>query len=717
MRKLINVIASFATLVIFFLLPFGALMVWDVPDRFDICAVSPHVLSFQYGRDADGGVDEGFTIERTRSSLASEREQIVYVYYPHDTDFSGLRVRVIGDVGGLDIKYGEVFSHGILRKRVGLKKIGGDAGSLVFAVDEDDLKGFPRVVLPTKLAVALAVAFVGLFLLVYAVQFLKKAAYTLGERIAPSVVVAFLGSAFVVLALPVQSYLVNASMFEFPLGDLVLEQGLVALAVFVWLAAGLFVSTFFFGRFLHVVVLFALICAYLETGVLASGLPPLNGDAWIFRDPARIRTDSLVLGGVMLLGLLSYKYSRRYVVHISAALGVMILASMFDVKKDKLSGEKNYLSPGCCAKLDAVRNAVFSASRNVLVLMLDSTPADVAGVVARENPELMARFTGFVGYDKNCGVHGDTLHGLPGTATGLYFDGKSETIAQYSNSIFSEKSFLADYVKAGCSVSFLPNLGNLGYSSEHKPTGRVQTADDDDSLCVLRPTTVTFGMNLFQIVRFRLAPFFLKAEILNMTSVGGSACARFKSEKEVYPILERAKIDRAIPLSLGFYHTEGCHFPITIDRYGNQLKEPRNDYQGIIDETTYLMTVVADFLDTLRSRGLYDNSAIIITADHGTFHGSMDKKLPARVSTLLWVKPERATEPYRASSLPTSSQKISVLAKALLAGPLNQAAIDGILEAHDRVYIGTKEYHGEFFKYVIDDDNNVVSCEALGFSD
>ena len=34
------------------------------------------------------------------------------------------------------------------------------------------------------------------------------------------------------------------------------------------------------------------------------------------------------------------------------------------------------------------------------------------------------------------------------------------------------------------------------------------------------------------------------------------------------------------------------------DRYGNQLKEPRNDYQGIIDETTYLMTVVADFLDT-----------------------------------------------------------------------------------------------------------------------
>jgi arylsulfatase A-like enzyme len=202
-----------------------------------------------------------------------------------------------------------------------------------------------------------------------------------------------------------------------------------------------------------------------------------------------------------------------------------------------------------------------------------------------------------------------------------------------------------------------------------------------------------------------------------MTSVGGSACARFKSEKEVYPILERAKIDRAIPLSLGFYHTEGCHFPITIDRYGNQLKEPRNDYQGIIDETTYLMTVVADFLDTLRSRGLYDNSAIIITADHGTFHGSMDKKLPARVSTLLWVKPEGATEPYRASSLPTSSQKISVLAKALLAGPLNQAAIDGILEAHDRVYIGTKEYHGEFFKYVIDDDNNVVSCEALGFSD
>lgn len=716
MRKLINAIVGFAAVGVFFILPLGLLSIWDVPDRFDICAVSPHVLSFQYGRDADGGADDGLAIERTRSSLASEREQIVYVYYPHDTDFSGLRVRVIGDVVGLDVKYGETFSHGILRKRVGLKKIGGDAGSLVLAVDEDDLKVLPRVVLPTKLAVALAVALVGLFLLVYAAQFLKKVGYTHGERIAPSVAVAFLGSAFVVLALPVQSYLVNASMFEFPLGDLVLEQGLVALAVFIWLAAGLFVSTFFFRRFLHVVVLFALICAYLETGVLASGLPPLNGDAWIFRDPVRIRTDSLVLGGVMLLGVLSYKYSRRYVVHISAALGVMILASMFDIKKDKLSEEKNYLSSGCCAKLDAVRNAVFSANRNVLVLMLDSTPADVAGVVARENPELMARFTGFVGYDKNCGVHGDTLHGLPGTATGLYFDGKNETIAQYSNSIFSEKSFLADYVKAGCSVSFLPNLGNLGYSSEWK---QIEKAEGGKvrAPCVLQPTTVTFGMNLFQIVRFRLAPFFLKAEILNMTSVGGSACARFKSEKEVYPILERAKIDRTIPLSLGFYHTEGCHFPITIDRYGNQLKDPRNDCQGIIDETTYMMTVVADFLDNLRSRGLYDNSAIIITADHGTFLRSIDKKLPARVSTLLWVKPEGATEPYRASSLPTSSQKISVLAKALLAGPLNQAAIDGILEAHDRVYIGTKEYHGEFFKYVIDDDNNVVSCEALGFSD
>ena len=82
-------------------------------------------------------------------------------------------------------------------------------------------------------------------------------------------------------------------------------------------------------------------------------------------------------------------------------------------------------------------------------------------------------------------------------------------------------------------------------------------------------------------------------------------------------------------------------------------------------------------MDSLRAKNVYDNSMIVIAADHGILY---DAK-----SAMLWVKPFGAKGAYSTNCAPTSHSQIAWMLKDSVEHDLNMAQIVELLSQKRRL--------------------------------
>ena len=132
---------------------------------------------------------------------------------------------------------------------------------------------------------------------------------------------------------------------------------------------------------------------------------------------------------------------------------------------------------------------------------------------------------------------------------------------------------------------------------------------------------------------FRSLPHFLKQQIFNdgswfLTGVVASLTPE-KWKKTVsndYPFETATLVNNAVlkidvglkRKSFKYYHTKGAHEPFSYNKNYKLTKEfiePNKD--NYKNEIIANLNAVCIYLDLLRSKGIYDNSLIFITGDHG----------------------------------------------------------------------------------------------------
>ena len=502
-------------------------------------------------------------------------------------------------------------------------------------------------------------------------------------------------AAFVCVVLPVQTYLANASLFVFTPGRLAFE--LAVLFVGMSAALWLLLATLgrFLGGFLHAVFVAALVCVYLESGILSAGLPEINGG---FLPALAVRSRMIVdlsVWAVVLVGFLAAaRWMRTWFKWVALAFLVLAIASLFDVRREQAPApakvSEGGLSSGFEWQRDVIENFRYSPKRNVLVFILDSMPGNMSYDFVTSNPELAKAFAGFTAFTNNVGMADCTKYGLPGLMTGRYFEPGVSSAADYPMSIFGEESFLVPYVKGGSEVFFVNDLLPYGYANG-PITKRLPVKGKQKhgwAALLLRSKEVPY-LSLFDTVVFRLSPYCAKAPFLYSKIRHDPMMGRDESvfwyEHVMFPILGRAPLSESAT-TLGVFHSRGAHPPRVFDPNGKAYPRPRVD-PGIIGELVSTpLRHLSKLLDMLRARGLYDSSLIVVAADHGINLVPFAKGHHPSESAILWVKPEGAKGAFAAESRPTGYSKVSVLMRKAAEGPLGIQAVGDLLGERDRLY-------------------------------
>jgi len=532
-----------------------------------------------------------------------------------------------------------------------------------------------------------------------------------------SAVIAFVTSAFIGFILPMQSYLRNTSLYDFTMPELLTESLMllvsVGLCLFVLLSGFEFVFGRTLGRIPCALVLAFVVCEYLETGVLSQGLPLLNGDitafqSLTFRKLIDTATWVVVFGAI----LIAYIWLKDYLHYIAFILAPMMLVSLAEVNVEQNEkGESLYVS-GFCPKYDVLKSVKYGCERNVIVLVPDSVPGREVTEIASTNVSLRCMFQGFTAYENNMSMHNSTIRAMPGMLTGLYLN-QNQTATEYAEMVYGDNSCLDPYVKSDISVYFSPGMFNHGYTNRRvgeftkyiKPT-RARFAFQRNTLDVPYPS-------LAEILLFRMTPTLRKyhvlREILAHVKTDGSNPA---DDAQAYSILAEASVSQNERQAFVLAHTKGAHFMITQDGDGNVLPRARFDREGVLEYLPYQLKLIGRYLQRLKEIGIYDNSLVVITADHGS--EAFDRQdIDGHANSMLWIKPIGATNEFSVSDLPTSHLGLSQVIKSSVAKDLTRKEIEDMIVFEKRRFLA-KRSSLYFDEYVVDKKGEVIEKKKSG---
>ena len=132
-----------------------------------------------------------------------------------------------------------------------------------------------------------------------------------------------------------------------------------------------------------------------------------------------------------------------------------------------------------------------------------------------------------------------------------------------------------------------------------------------------RNVSLRFGEYFKQEMRyvwFKYLPYGLKkaSEIEKLNF--GNTIDKFKWGNDVLynEFNNVSEIEKTSGAQFRFIHAEGAHVPLDMDENMNRIKDGT-----YIQKTTATAKLIASFINRLKANGVYDNSVIVIMADHG----------------------------------------------------------------------------------------------------
>ena len=262
-----------------------------------------------------------------------------------------------------------------------------------------------------------------------------------------------------------------------------------------------------------------------------------------------------------------------------------------------------------------------SAKKNVILIILDGFQSDIFHEIVDENPEYYSIFKGFTFFKDTLGVFPTTKMSIPAILTTKVYKNLSPMSRFMAKKIY-KRSIHSRIKQADFQVDLV--CGNIY-------RGRKRNFSQHFEIC--RPYNVGkstyFVSNLTMVldfVMFRNAPHFLKRVIYNnqswflqkLVDKEALSSSHYISHKRFFnDFITRMAVSKEIPV-YKYMHLAQTHAPVVVNdkcEYTGKIYPVTRE--GLKRQGICALYQVTDFINKLKSLGIYDSSILVIFADHG----------------------------------------------------------------------------------------------------
>lgn len=258
---------------------------------------------------------------------------------------------------------------------------------------------------------------------------------------------------------------------------------------------------------------------------------------------------------------------------------------------------------------------------NVIIFMLDMFDDSYFKEILKTEPNIADNLDGFTYFNNNTGLYSATSYSVLSLYTGKIFH--NEMIPKQWKEVQSKKRlYLDEVVDSGYKLSFYTDhIGALPDRFSKLLVNNINTT-------LKISNNVEFIKLLYQLVDCKYFPDYFKT-FAWMKGTEFDKLKKYISEDNPYQNDNRFFRDglniNGVTVKEGikeykFIHTTGAHFPYCIDKNGLDVEE---DTVGAVECARGSLQIVQDYMEDLKKQNVYNNSTIIIMADHGYYRAGV----------------------------------------------------------------------------------------------
>jgi hypothetical protein len=367
--------------------------------------------------------------------------------------------------------------------------------------------------------------------------------------------------------------------------------------------------------------------------------------------------------GVPAIVVAAARYTFRIAAFASGTLVVLQAVALITsaVRADSVT------SP----KWRGLSESMFDLSRthNVIHIVLDGFQSDLFGeILAEERQTLDRSFSGAVFFENHTGAFPTTIVSVPAMLSGQVYR-NDRSLQRFVRDIYQQGSLFKSLRAGGYRVDSLTEMHHDKESAtNYYRVPRPYVSYDD--------YTQFTTWQLADLSLFRHAPHLLRPAIYNgqawrlqtLLGPGDTNTRRYHPVNGAVVLNELAH--RLTPRTdepvYKFIHVGIPHQPVAVNancEFTGVVRATRDSYKG---QARCAVMRTAAVLDRLKAEGVYDNTFVVISSDHGIGHvsptfandrptpGGQLSSLAGKAMALLVVKPLNSKGPVRNSPAPTT---------------------------------------------------------------
>ncbi len=445
-------------------------------------------------------------------------------------------------------------------------------------------------------------------------------------------IISFVLSFMLYLYEPLLTYSSNINDFWFDFNLMISNIILYMILIFLFLILVYFLLYLFLRRknikiykIILVISFILFLYTYIQGNYLVGTLPQLNGDIidWSKYGDENIISILTFLLVVIVELILIKKYKLDKTIKINCYMTIIVFFMLFTSFISILCNKE--ISKDKSIEIATTKNINnVSSDKNFFIFLVDSVDSREFAEVVNNNLSYKETFNDFTYYPDTTSGYLFTRDSIPFILSGIWNQEETDFV-DYYNDAFNNSKLFKKLTDENYNMNF--------YEYEIYSNNRNFEKFENIKLYSDKINSVSFFKQFTKYILYKYLPYPLK-KYSKIETASFDSCKieddidYFKwSNKEAYNNLINNKLEFVNDKYFQFLHIEGGHVPFDYDEDVNIIEN--GTYK---QKLTAVLKVISTFINRLKENNAYDNSVIIILADHG------EGKDTLRQNPILYIK-------------------------------------------------------------------------------